>query len=52
MAELTKYVEPGMSKRSSEYWRHVEKERDKMWQMEMLDLVKEQTKILANILKV
>jgi len=52
VAELIRYVEPGMSKRSSEYWRHVEKERDKMWQMEMLNLVKEQTKILANILKV
>jgi len=51
MAELLKYTEPSMEIRNSPVWGHVEKERERFWQKEMIGLLKQQNKILTHVAK-
>ena len=51
MAELVKYTEPSIEIRNSPVWAHVEKERERRWQKEMIGLLKQQNKILTHVAK-
>ena len=51
MAELAKHTEPSMEIRNSSVWGHVEKERERGWQMEMMTLLHQQNKLLQHLVK-
>ena len=51
MAELAKHTEPSMEIRNTEVWSHVEKERERGWQKEMMNLLQQQNKLLNHLVK-
>ena len=51
MAELAKHTEPSMDIRTTEVWAHVEKERERGWQKEMMSLLQQQNKLLNHLVK-
>ena len=51
MAELAKHTEPSMEIRNSSVWGHVEKERERGWQVEMMTLLHQKNKLLQHLVK-
>ena len=51
MAELVKHTEPSLDIRDTSVWSHVEKERESGWQKEMMNLLKQQNKLLSHLVK-
>ena len=46
-----KHTEPSLEIRTTSVWSHVEKERESGWQKEMMNLLKQQNKLLSHLVK-